>query len=263
MAASEFPDLIQRCEDWRPELGIVLGSGLGKLVERLDELDSVPYTDVEALTGSTVPGHNGRFVRAILDGVEIVVAQGRLHIYEGLDAKQVTATVRAIRTLGARTILLTNAAGCLNPDFKLGAFMAISDHLNLMPASPLSGPDFLDLTDAYDPALRQQLLATADVEIYEGVYACVRGPHFETPAEIRMLQTLGADAVGMSTVLETIQARSLGMRVAALSCLTNWGAGISAGALGHAEVVERGEAAVESLLKLTKSILPGVRSADC
>lgn len=231
------------------------GSGLGGLVDRMETLDSVVYTDVEALTGSTVPSHDGRFVRAKLDGVELVVAQGRVHLYEGLSARQVAAPIRAISTIGAQTILLTNAAGCLNADFKLGAWMAISDHLNLTATSPLIGsPAFVDMTDAYDPALRQQLLAQ-DVEIYEGVYASVPGPQYETPAEIRMLQRSGADAVGMSTVLETIQARALGMRVAALSCLTNWGAGISGEKLGHDDVVERGDAAVESLLTLTRAIL--------
>ena len=261
MSASEFPELPQRCADWRPELAIVLGSGLGALADRMETLDSIPFTDIEALTASTVPGHNGRFVRARLDGVELVIAQGRLHLYEGLDARQVSAPIRAVAALGAKTLLLTNAAGCLNADFKLGAMMVIRDHLNLMAASPLCGSaEFVDMTDAYDSALRQQLLAQ-DVEIFEGVYAAVLGPQYETPAEIEMLRRLGADAVGMSTALEVIQARALGMRVAALSCLTNWGAGISDEALGHADVVQRGDAAVESLLKLTRSMIGSIHQA--
>lgn len=261
MAVSEFPELNQRCSEWRPEFAIVLGSGLGALVDRMEVLDALPYTDVEALTASTVPGHNGRFVRARLDRVELVVLQGRLHLYEGLEANQVTATIRAISALGVQTVVLTNAAGCLNPDFKLGAWMMIRDHLNLMATSPLCGgsPEFVDMTDAYDPTLRQQLQAQSD-ELHEGVYAGVLGPQYETPAEISMLRTLGADAVGMSTVLETIQARGLGMRVAALSCLTNWGAGISREALGHADVVQRGDAAVESLLELIRALIPAVKA---
>lgn len=250
--ASEFPELTA----WSPELAIVLGSGLGGLVDRLEVLESVAYVEIEALTASTVPSHNGRFVRAKLDGAEVVIAQGRLHLYEGLYARQVAAPIRALAALGARTVLLTNAAGCLNPNFRLGGWMAIRDHLNLMGVSPLFGkPEFVDMTEAYAPCLRQQLLGT-EVEVFEGVYAGVPGPQYETPAEIRMLQTLGADAVGMSTVPEAIQARALGMRVAGLSCLTNWGAGISTDELDHDDVVQRGDAAVADLVTLVRALLP-------
>jgi purine-nucleoside phosphorylase len=184
--------------------------------------------------------------------------QGRVHLYEGHSPRQVTAGVRWMAGHGVKRLILTNAAGTLNPDFKPGSWMMFSDHLNLTGASPLEGADFVDLSSAYDPAWREQFrsaAASSGMPLHEGVYAGLRGPQYETPAEIRMLRTLGADAVGMSTVLETIQARSLGLTVTAFSCLTNWAAGISKTPLDHKEVLETGNHAAEEMIGLMTRVL--------
>jgi purine-nucleoside phosphorylase len=184
--------------------------------------------------------------------------QGRVHLYEGHSPRQVTAGVRWMAGHGVKRLILTNAAGTLNPDFKPGSWMMFSDHLNLTAASPLEGADFVDLSTAYDPAWREQFRSAAafsGMPLHEGVYAGLRGPQYETPAEIRMLRTLGADAVGMSTVLETIQARSLGLTVTAFSCLTNWAAGISKTPLDHKEVLETGKHAAEEMIGLMTRVL--------
>jgi purine-nucleoside phosphorylase len=184
--------------------------------------------------------------------------KGRVHLYEGHAPRAVTAGVRWMAGQGIERLILTNAAGTLNPDFHPGVWMMLSDHLNLTGASPLEGADFVDLSAAYDPAWRsgfREAAAARGMPLYEGVYAGLRGPQYETPAEIRMLRAMGADAVGMSTVLETIQARSLGLPVAAFSCLTNWAAGISATPLDHQEVLATGKQSAQAMIGLLGKVL--------
>lgn len=245
--------------DFQPEWGIVLGSGLGPLVDEVDAILSLPYEEITGMPVSTVPGHAGRFVFGRLVGRRVLVAQGRVHLYEGRSADEVTAAVRFMEAIGVRKLALTNAAGTLNPGFAPGSWMVLSDHLNLTGTSPLlGGPNFVDMTAVYSPELRAHFKEAASAEgatLHEGVYAGLLGPQYETPAEVRMLRTLGADAVGMSTVLEAIQARALGMEVSAFSCLTNWAAGITGQTLAHGEVLETGKLAAAELVRLLKRAL--------
>lgn len=237
--------------------GIVLGSGLGPLADAVDVQSEVSFADA-GLPASTVPGHSGKFVFGKLGAEPVVLMKGRVHLYEGHAPRDVTAGVRWMAGQGIERLILTNAAGTLNPDFQPGSWMMFSDHLNLTGASPLVGADFVDLSAAYDPEWRMDFRAAAaalGMPLHEGVYAGLRGPQYETPAEIRMLRTLGVDAVGMSTVLETIQARSLGLPVAAFSCLTNWAAGISAAPLDHHEVLETGKQSAQAMIGLLGKVL--------
>ena len=249
--SGEFPDVPPVLAKFRPQVALVLGSGLGGFADTCEKLFEVPYTDIPGLPASKVPGHAGKFVGATLGGVPLLLALGRVHYYEGHTARQTAAHVRLMASLGPQVLVLTNAAGTLNRDYAPGGWMMISDHLNLTAASPLSGgPNFFDMSEVYDAGLRAQfrgLAAESGVSLHEGVYACVPGPQYETPAEVRMLRNLGADAVGMSTVFEAIQARALGLRVAAFSCLTNWAAGVTGEALSHGEVMETGRRAAAVL----------------
>jgi len=240
-------------------IGMVLGSGLGPLAEAVEVSREVGFAEA-GLPVSAVPGHAGSFVFGNLAGVSVVLMTGRLHLYEGHDARTVTAGLRWMAEQGAARFILTNAAGTLNPEFRPGGWMMISDHLNLTGTSPLAGADFVDLSAAYDPEWRaefREAARAAGMALHEGVYAGLRGPQYETPAEIRMLRALGADAVGMSTVLETIQARALGLPVVAFSCLTNWAAGISATPLDHGDVLQTGTQASHALLGLLTRVLEG------
>ena len=255
MSLSLTPDVLPKAvRDFAPEWGIVLGSGLGSLVDEVDAILSVPYEEIPGLPVSTVSGHAGRFVFGRLAGKRVLVAQGRVHLYEGRTAEEVTAAVRFMDALGVKKLVLTNAAGSLRADFAPGTWMLLSDHLNLTGTSPLlGGPNFVDMSAAYSAELRahfSRLAAEEKIVLHEGVYAGLPGPQYETPAEVRMLRTLGADAVGMSTVLETIQARALGMEVAAFSCLTNMAAGLSPGVLDHREVLATGRASAAQLVRL-------------
>jgi len=246
--------------DFNPEWGIVLGSGLGMLVHEVDAILSLPYEEITGMPVSTAPGHTGRFVFGRLAGCRVLMAQGRVHLYEGCTAEDVTATVRFMENLGIRKLLLTNAAGTLNPQFAPGSWMMLSDHLNLTGTSPLLGAaNFVDMSAVYTPALRARFANAAreeGVTLHEGVYAGLVGPQYETPAEVRMLKVMGADAVGMSTVLEAIQARALGMEVAGFSCLTNWAAGLSDRPLSHDEVLAVGKAAADQMLRILSRALP-------
>lgn len=240
-----------------PHTAIVLGSGLGPLADAVEIDREVPFAEA-GLPASTVPGHAGRFVFGRLEGVPVVLMKGRVHLYEGHPAAAVTAGTRWLAARGVRRLVLTNAAGTLNPEFAPGTWMMLADHLNLTGTSPLQGADFIDLSAAYDPGWRavfRTAAAARGMILHEGVYAGLRGPQYETPAEIRMLRTLGADAVGMSTVLETIQARALGMRVVGFSCLTNWAAGITAAPLDHHEVLATGKQAAEVMIRLLREVI--------
>lgn len=247
----------------KPAIGIVLGSGLGGLVDLLDETKSCDYAEIGGLPVGRVEGHAGKLHLGTLGGVKVAVAQGRVHVYEGRSAREAASMMRLFHQLGIGTVVLTNAAGIVNANLKPGRWMLISDHLNLARQSPLTGgPHFIDQSEVYSVELRNLLRAESlelvGVKLAEGIYAWVNGPEYETPAEVRMLRTLGADAVGMSTVPEAIQARALGMRIAALSCLTNYGAGLSANPLSHEEVMEVGQAAAKELFTLLESAIPAM-----
>lgn len=238
--------------------GIVLGSGLGPLAGAVEVVREVTFSEA-GLPASSVPGHAGAFVFGRLCGAEVVLMKGRVHLYEGHGARAVTAGVRWMAEQGIARLILTNAAGTLNPAFGPGGWMMFSDHLNLTGTSPLEGPEFIDLSAAYDPDWRARIRDAAaglGMTLHEGVYAGLRGPQYETPAEIRMLRAIGADAVGMSTVLETLQARALGLPVVAFSCLTNWAAGMSSDPLDHHEVLATGKAAADAMIRLLGVVVP-------
>ncbi len=243
-----------------PQFAIVLGSGLSGFVEEMQISREIPYHAVVGLPRCGVPGHEGRFVFGSLGAISLVAACGRVHLYEGKSAREVTAQIRCLAAAGVETVFLTNAAGTVNPTLEAGGWMLLKDHLNLTGTSPLlGGPDFVDLTEVYDSSLRLLFLEkakTLGLPLPEGVYAGVTGPHYETSAEIRMLKVLGADAVGMSTVLEAIQARALGMRVAAFSCLTNPGAGLSDQVIDHKDVLNQTKGCARELARLLKETLP-------
>jgi purine-nucleoside phosphorylase len=257
--ANEFGALPAELAGFRPRAAMVLGSGLGSFADAADKLFEIPYSAIAGLPESKVPGHAGKFVGANLAGVPLLLAMGRVHYYEGHTPRQIAAHVRLMASLGPDTLVLTNAAGTLNRDFAPGEWMMLYDHLNLTAASPLSGgPNFHDMSDVYTAPLRDFFRGVArdgGVTLHEGVYACVPGPQYETPAEVRMLRTLGADAVGMSTVFEAIQARALGLRVSAFSCLTNWAAGVSSEPLSHGEVMDTGRQAASALAGLLQAAL--------
>jgi len=235
---------------------VVLGSGLGAFADELEGAVRIPYEEIPGFARSTVEGHAGQLVLGRIGGVNVAVQQGRFHFYEGYEMEQVILPVRTFAGLGAKNLILTNAAGSLNTDMKPGSLMVISDHLNCMGTSPLRGknddsfgPRFPDMTRVYDREFQQfaeeeaAAIARAGSKFYlgRGVYCALSGPTYETPAEIRMYRLLGADAVGMSTVPEAIAARHAGLRVLGISCITNLGAGLSGEIIHHAEVMETGE----------------------
>jgi purine-nucleoside phosphorylase len=228
-----------------PSVGVVLGSGLGGFVAELEEPRSLAYREIPGMPTPSVAGHHGELVVGTLGAARVACLRGRVHLYEGRSTSEVCFGVRLLAEQGCRAVLLTNAAGGIAPSLVPGELMAITDHLNLMGRNPLIGVTadttslFIDMSTAYDPSLLEHARAAASelgVHLHEGVYAAVHGPSYETPAEVRMLRTLGADAVGMSTVPEVIALRHLGVRTGALSCITNHAAGLSATPLAHAEV---------------------------
>lgn len=244
----------------RAPLGMILGSGLGGLADQIENPRSLSYSDIPHLPSSSVAGHAGKLVCGTWQGSEVVVLSGRVHCYEGHPLDRVVLPVQLLAGLGVHTVLVTNAAGAVNADYKPGDLMVLSDHINMQAKSPLIGkndarlgPRFPDMTEAYAKELREltlRLAAERGLKVHEGIYAAVLGPSYETPAEVRMLQILGADAVGMSTVPEVIAARHMGMRVLGLSCLTNMAAGLSGGTLHHDEVKEVAGAATEGMIGL-------------
>jgi purine-nucleoside phosphorylase len=250
---------LDRLRGWNAEIAIILGSGLNVLVSQTDVQESVNYSEFAELPKPSVPGHTGRFVLGKIGETRVIFAQGRVHLYEGHSARQVTAGVRILAAAGIKRLILTNAAGVAKESFKPGSWMMLADHINLTGTTPLLGSaQFLDLTEVYSKKWRVEFNEAAKKEnltLHEGVYAGLLGPQYETPAEVRMLRLLGADAVGMSTVLEAIHARALGMEVAGFSCLTNWAAGISGAPLSHEEVLETGKKASAEFVRLLGAVL--------
>lgn len=243
-----------------PRVGLVLGSGLGGLADQMQVEVAIPFGDLPGWPPATAPGHAGRLLFGRLAGVPAVIQQGRFHLYEGHSAGFVVQPVLLMRRLGAGVVVLTNAAGGVNPAFGAGTLMVIDDHLNLTGRHPLIGPNdpamgerFPDMTRVWDPDLQARLFIAAeaeDVPLASGVYACLSGPGYETPAEVRMLGRLGADAVGMSTVPEAIAAHWAGMRVCGISLVTNPGAGITGAQLSHTEVLAAADAAGPRLARV-------------
>jgi purine-nucleoside phosphorylase len=257
-----------------PKVGIVLGSGLGPLADEVADSVVVPYAETPHFPISTAPGHSGQLVSGTLEGVPVAMMRGRAHYYEGYTLQQVTFPIRTLRRLGAEVLIVTNAAGGLNEAYRTGDLMVLRDHINLMALAglnPLVGPDepelgvrFLDVTDAYDPELRVRSLELGTelgLRVHEGVYAVVAGPSFETPAEIRYLRLIGADAVGMSTAPEVIVARQERMRVLAISVITNVPTDAAAGPeVSHEGVLTVAERAAPGLRGIIRGVIRGLRS---
>jgi xanthosine phosphorylase len=253
------------------DVGVVLGSGLGAVADDVAGAAAVPYAELPGFPVGAVAGHARRLVLGRLAGARVAVLQGRAHLYEGIDPAAVREPIRTLRALGATTVLLTNAAGSLSPGMKPGRLMVLADHINLTGVNPLAGPNddgigprFPSMRDAYDPALRAALHLAArrqGLELCEGVYLAVAGPSFETPAEIRAFRTLGADAVGMSTVPETIVARHCGMRVAAVSVVTNLAEGMSDEPLSHEQTLAAAAGAAADLRGLIRAFVGDLAEA--
>ena len=245
-----------------PRLGIVLGSGLGGLAEVVEDVTAIPFSELPGWPAASAPGHAGRLLLGRLEGVPVACLQGRLHMYEGHSPRLVVEPVLLMGRLGVESVLLTNAAGGVNEAFPAGTLMLISDHLNLTGENPLLGPNddrlgdrFPDLVDAWSPSLRRRMREAArdvGVPLEEGVYAGLMGPSYETPAEVRLLRTLGAAAVGMSTVVEAIAARWAGIELCGVSLITNLGAGVTGEPLTHEEVLAAAEAAGPQFSRLVR-----------
>src|ERR1700758_3944678 len=250
----------------RPRIGLVLGSGLGAFADSLSAATGVPYPDIPSFPQSTAIGHAGRLVIAKAGEVPVAAMQGRVHLYEGYSAQQVAFPIRVFARMGIKAVILTNAAGGINLGYSQGALVLIRDHINLQGTNPLVGPNderfgvrFPDMTHTYSRPLRaiaREEAAKFSIILHEGVYAALLGPSYETPAEIEYLRRIGADLVGMSTVAEVIAARHMGLRILAISCVTNMAAGILDQPLSHAEVMETGERVKTIFESLLRAVLP-------
>lgn len=256
--------LASRAPGFKPKIAIILGSGLGGFAEEVKAVATIPYAELPGFPQTTVGSHAGRLVLGHVGPTPVAVLQGRAHYYERGKADEMRGAIHAVAELGCETLLQTNAAGSLRLDMPPGSVMAISDHINFAGINPLFGigpgenSRFVDMVDAYDPALRKQLLEAAraaNVRCHEGVYIFFSGPSFETPAEIRAARTLGADAVGMSTAPETILARHAGMKVVAMSLMTNYAAGLVPGALGHEQTLAVASAASSNVGRVLRIFL--------
>ena len=252
----------------RPKIALVLGSGLGAFADELTDAVGIPYEKIPHFPRSTAVGHAGVLVIGKVGGIAVAAMKGRVHLYEGYSAREVAFAMRVFGRLGIRSVILTNAAGGINLEFKQGALVVIRDHINLQGANPLIGPNderfgprFPDMTQAYWRPYREIALAEAKrlgIEAHEGVYAALTGPSYETPAEIRYLRTIGADLVGMSTVPEVIVANHMGIRVLGISCVTNMAAGILDRPLDHSEVLATGERVKGQFVALLRAVLPRI-----
>ena len=251
-----------------PRIALVLGSGLGGFADDFEEAVAIPYEEIPGFVRSTAQGHAGRLVIGKVDSVPVLAMQGRVHYYEGYSLEEVTFPVRTFSLLGIKTLVLTNAAGGINVQLSQGALMVISDHLNLMGVNPLRGPNderfgprFPDMTAVYSPELQELVVEeakTINVEVRRGIYCALSGPSYETPAEIHLLRTLGADAVGMSTVPEAIVARHTGLEVLGISCITNMAAGISDEPISHEEVMATGDRVRATFTELLQRVIGAI-----
>lgn len=258
---------IRRDTELEPRVGVVLGSGLGGLAEAVEDGVEIPYGEIPGWPAATAVGHAGVLVLGHVEGVPLAVMRGRAHLYEGIPPDRAVFGVRVLGLLGVRTLVVTNAAGGIDPAYEPGDLVLISDHVNLMGSSPLVGPNddalgprFPDMTDVYDPELRaaaREAAGRLGLQVHEGVYGAWLGPQFETPAEIRFMRTIGAQLAGMSTVPEVIAARHLGLRCLGISVVTNKAAG-RAGKLGHEEVLTVGAEAQPRLTALLRELLPAL-----
>lgn len=252
----------------RPKVALVLGSGLGAFAEQFETPTKIPYTEIPHFPRSTAIGHAGQLIVGMVGEIPVAGMQGRVHLYEGYSAKDVAFPIRVFARMGVKAVILTNAAGGIKREFVQGQLVVIKDHLNLQGASPLTGlnderfgPRFPDLTIAYDRRFREMAVGEGNrngIGLYEGVYAALPGPSYETPAEIRYLRTIGADLVGMSTVPEVIAARHSGLRVLGISCVTNAAAGILDQPLNHKEVLETAERVQGQFIALLKTVIPRI-----
>lgn len=258
----------QKKIDFKPEIALVLGSGLGDYADSIDVVATLNYNDIEGFPVSTVQGHKGRFVFGYVKNVPVVCMQGRVHYYEGYPMTDVVLPTRLMKMMGAKVLFLTNAAGGLNYDFQAGDFMMITDHIMNFVPSPLIGknidefgPRFPDMSDIYKKDLQEIIRKTADglgIKIQEGVYIQLTGPNFETPAEVRMCRTLGADAAGMSTAAEAVTANHMGMKVCGISCITNLGCGMLDQPLSHEEVQETADRVAVDFKKLVTEAIVNI-----
>ena len=258
-------DYIKKQPDLRPDIGLVLGSGLGDYADTLEEAVRIPYADIPNFPVPTVAGHSGAMVFGKKCGQTVVVLQGRIHYYEGLSQKEITLPIRVLAALGVKTVVLTNACGGVNLSFKPGDLMLISDHINFSGSNPLIGanldafgPRFPDMSDLYTASIRaaiKEKASAAGIQLQEGVYAMYSGPNYETPAEIRMFRIMGADTVGMSTVPEALVAGHCGMQVVGVSCITNMAAGVLPVKLSHTEVTETANRVSKKFRKVIDGIL--------
>jgi purine-nucleoside phosphorylase len=254
----------------RPQIGLVLGSGLGAFADSLTDSTRIPYTKIPTFPLSTAIGHAGQMVIGESGVVPVAAMQGRVHLYEGYSAQEVAFPMRVFGRMGIRAVILTNAAGGINLNYQQGALVLIRDHINLQGSNPLVGPNddrfglrFPDITQAYAKSYRELAREEAGklgMTLHEGVYAALPGPSYETPAEIKYLRTIGADLVGMSTVFEVIAARHMGIKVLAISCVTNMAAGILDKPLSHQEVMETGERVKTSFEALLRAVLPRIQN---
>lgn len=256
--------------DFQPEVAIVLGSGLGDYADNIQVVSEVPYSDIEGFPVSTVPGHAGKFIFGTIGNVRVVCMKGRVHYYEGYDISDVVLPARLMKLMGAQILFLTNAAGGVNTSFHAGDLMLIRDQISLFVPNPLTGPNieelgtrFPDMSAVYDETLQDIIRKAArdnGVYLQEGVYAQLSGPSFESPAEIRLMRTLGCDAVGMSTVVEAIAANHMGMKICGVSCISNLAAGMTQNPLTHEEVQEAADMAAPNFKKLVTQSVKGMKS---
>jgi len=267
-AAAQF---IRKKTKLQPKIALVLGSGLGAFADEFAAATRIPYAKIPHFPRSTAIGHAGKLVIGKVDGIEVAGMQGRVHLYEGYSPQDVAFPIRVFSRLGAKAVILTNAAGGIKKEFTQGRLVVISDHINLQGANPLSGPNadefgprFPDMTNAYDKKFRELTLAAGrrlNIDLGEGVYAALAGPSYETPAEIRYLRSIGADLVGMSTVPEVIAARHAGLRALGISCVTNAAAGVLERPLDHNEVLETAERVKSQFIGLLRAVIPRIASS--
>ena len=257
--------------DFVPEVALILGSGLGALADEIDIVSTLSYDEIEGFPKSTVPGHKGRFVFGYMDGVPVVIMQGRVHYYEGYSMQDVVLPTRLMKMMGAKVLFVTNASGGVNPSFSAGDFMLITDQIANFVPSPLIGANFEnlgtrfpDMSEIYDNDLREIVVNTAkslDIKLQQGIYIQLTGPNFESPAEVRMCRTLGADAVGMSTACETIAANHAGMKIVGISCVANLGCGLTENPLTHKEVMEAADKAAPLFKKLIRASIVNIHNS--